>query len=75
LSRWRRAILPLHLIHNHNGNCGLCREVVRRSYTASLDGEIASEAAWGDLVGEVLLILSRLLGRDIAEHICADGHL
>jgi hypothetical protein len=64
----------LHLLHNHNGNCGLCYEVVQKSYATPFDGEIAIEAAWGDLAGEVLRILSRLLGRDIAERICADGH-
>jgi hypothetical protein len=65
----------LHLIHNHNGDCSLCCEVVQKSYDTWLEGELAIEAAWGDLVGEILLILSRLLGWDIAERTCADGYL
>ena len=63
----------LHLIHN--GQCGLCCEVLQKSDATRLDEEIAIEAAFNDLVAEVLLILSCLLGRDIAEHICADAHL
>jgi hypothetical protein len=63
----------LHLIHN--GRCGLCCEVLQKSYATPLEGEIAIEAAFNDLVAEVLLILSRLLGRDIAKRICADAHL
>jgi hypothetical protein len=45
---------------------------LEKSYATRLDEEIAIEAAWGDLVAEMLRILSRLLGRDIAERICAD---
>jgi hypothetical protein len=43
--------------------------------TSPLDEEIAIEAAFNDLVAETLLILSRLLGRDIADRICAEAHL
>jgi hypothetical protein len=63
----------LHLIHN--GHCGLCSEVLQTGYGTWLEGEIAIEAAFNDLVVEMLGILSRLLGRDIAERLCADGHL
>ena len=63
----------LHLIHN--GHCGLCCEVLQKSDATWLDDEIAIEAAFNDLVAEMLFILSRLLGRDMAERICADGHL
>ena len=59
----------------HHGKCGLCCEVLQKSYATPLKGEIAIEAACNDLVAERLLILSRLLGRDLAEHICADAHL
>jgi hypothetical protein len=77
-----RAIWPvvprhpaLHLIHN--GHCGFCREVLQKqkSYATWLEGEIAIEAAFNDLVAEVLRILSRLLGWDIAERKCADTYL
>ena len=61
----------LHLIHN--GDCSLCFAVLPKSCATRLDEEI--EAAFNDLVAEVLLILSRLLGGDIAERICADAHL
>jgi hypothetical protein len=63
----------LHLVHN--GRCGLCGEVLQKSYATRLEEEIAIEAAVNDLVAEVLLILSRLLGRDMAERICAEAHL
>jgi hypothetical protein len=63
----------LHLIHN--GHCGLCCEVLQKSYATRLDEEIAIETAFNDLVAEMLLILSRLLGQDMAERICVDAHL
>jgi hypothetical protein len=63
----------LHLIHNSDGS--FCCEVLQKSYATPLEGEIALEAAWGDLVAEIRRILSRLLGRDMAEGICADTHL
>jgi hypothetical protein len=63
----------LHLIYN--GDCSLCCEVLQKSYATWLDEEIAIEAAFNDLVAEMLFILSRLLGRDMAERICADAHL
>jgi hypothetical protein len=59
----------------HTAHCGLCCEVLQKSYATRLDEEIAIEAAFNDLVAEVLLILSRLLGWDIAERICADTYL
>ena len=70
-------VVPRHpALHRiHNGQCGLCGAVLQKSDATRLDEEIAIEAAFNDLVAEVLLILSRLLGRDIAEHICADAHL
>jgi hypothetical protein len=63
----------LHLIHN--GHCSLCCEDLQKSYATRLDEEIAIEAAFKDLVAEMLLILSRLLGREVAERICADAYL
>jgi hypothetical protein len=63
----------LHLIYNTH--CGLCNEVLQKSYGTWLEGEIAIEAAFNDLVAEVLRILSRLLVRDIAERLCAEAHL
>jgi hypothetical protein len=52
-----------------------CFEASQKSYATRLEEELAIEAAFNDLVAEVLLILSRLLGRDIAERIGADAHL
>jgi hypothetical protein len=63
----------LHLIHN--SDCSFCCEVLQKSYATWLEGEIAIEAAWGDLVAEIRRILSRLLGRDLAERLCANAYL
>jgi hypothetical protein len=70
-------VVPRHsaLYLIHNGHCDLWCEVLQKSYATQLEGEIAIEAAFNDLVAEMLLILSRLLERDLAERICADVHL
>ena len=62
----------LHLIHN--GDCGLCCDVLQKSYATRLDEEIAIAAAFNDLVADMLLILSCLIGREIVERIRADAH-
>src|ERR671933_423457 len=64
----------LHHLIDHD-RCDLCCEVVQKSYGTPLEGEIAIEAAFYDLVAEVLLVLSRLLGREMAERLCADAQL
>ena len=76
LHRAIRQVVPrhpaLHLIHN--GDCGLCCDVLQKSYATRLDEEIAIAAAFNDLVAEMLLILSCLIGREIVERIRADAH-
>ena len=57
----------------HHDDCGLCFEALEKSYTTRPQEEI--EAAFTALRAELLLILARLLGRDIAERIGADDYV
>jgi hypothetical protein len=63
----------LHLIRH--GDCGLCFEVLPKSYATRLEEEIAIEAAFNDLFAEMLLILSGLLGPKMAERIWTDDYV
>jgi hypothetical protein len=71
LDRAIRQVVPrhpaLHLIHQRD--CGLCFEALEKSYVTRLEEEIAIEAAFNDLFAEMLLILSGLLGPQMAERI------
>ena len=61
----------LDLIHHHDS--GLNFEALEKSYATRPEEEIA--VAFNDLAAELLLILARLLGRDIAERLCADDYV
>ena len=61
----------LDLIHHHDS--GLNFEALEKSYATRPEEEIA--VAFNDLAAELLLILARLLGRDIVERICADDYV
>ena len=74
LDRALRRVVPrhpaLHLIPPGDG--GLCVEAWQTSDTPRLEEEIAIEAAFNDLFAEMLLILSGLLGPEMAERIWRD---
>jgi hypothetical protein len=57
----------------HHDDSGLCFEVLEQSYATWPEEEI--EAACNDLFAEMLLILTRLLGREMAEHTCVDQQI
>ena len=61
----------LDLIHHDDG--GLCFEALEKSYATRPEEEI--EVAFNDLFTELLLILARLLGWEMAERLCADAQL
>jgi hypothetical protein len=70
---WQAAQCHPALDLIHHDDSGLSFEALETSCATRPEEEIA--VAFNDLVTEMLLILSRLLGRDIAERICADAHL
>ena len=74
LDRAVRQVMPrhpaLHLIHH--GDRGLCFEALQKSYATQLEEEFAIESAFNDLFAEMLLILSGLLGPEMAERIWRD---
>jgi hypothetical protein len=70
---WQAAQCHPALDLIHHDDSGLSFEALEKSCATRPEEEIA--VAFNDLVTEMLLILSRLLGRDIAERICADAHL
>ena len=58
----------LDLLHDDSG---LSFEALEKSFATWPEEEI--EAACNDLFAEMLLILARLLGREMAERLCADA--
>ena len=74
LDRAIRQVVPrhpaLHLIPHGDG--GLCVEAWQKSDTPRIEEEIAIEAAFNDLFAEMRLILSGLLGPQLAERIWTD---
>ena len=70
---WQAAQCHPALDLIHHDECGLCFVALEKSYTTRPEEEF--EAACTALRAELLLILARLLGRDIAERIGADDYV
>ena|SRR5947209_2253181 len=68
---WQTAQRHPDLALIHHDDAGLCFEALEMKYAIRPQEEI--EAAFGDLSAELLLILARLLGGEMAQRTCA-GH-
>ena len=67
---WQTAQRHPDLALIHHDNAGLTFAAFEQSYATRPQEEI--EAAFTDLSAEMLLILARLLGPELAERICTD---
>ena len=67
---WQAAQRHPDLALIHHDDSGLIFAALEQSHATRPPEEI--EAAFDDLSAEVLLILARLLGREMAERTCAD---